>query len=64
MKKVDLMILTKTCLTLSKEYTAGWKKLHRTHQRVQYVAAAVRDQAVQGHQQTINLAAVPNHQLS
>ena len=64
MKNFGLMILTKMCLILSTEYTVGWKKLHRNHQGVQDVAAVVRDQAVQGHQQAINLVAVPDHQLS
>ena len=63
MKKDGLIILTKTFLTLSTDYTIGWKKLHRNHQRVQGVAAAVRDQAVQGHHQAINLVAVPDCQL-
>ena len=33
----------------------SWLNLHRNHQGVQDVAAVVRDQAVQGHQQAINL---------
>ena len=58
------MIFTKMCLTLSTEYTVGWKKLHRNHQGVQDVAAVVRDEALQGYQQAVNLVAVPDYQLS